>query len=282
MQNLDNWLALMQFACADILCNMTVFGYILNDIYTAVSQMGLAEQPLCVHASLRSFGHVQGGAQTVVEGLLQQGCTVMVPTHSYSTYHIPTPENGTIDPSVPAYTPDSNAIDAQNMGAIPVYVLHKPGRVRGNHPLDSFTAVGPLASQLLEGQSAEDVYAPVRVLGQLGGYIVMMGVGLNRLTALHHAERLAGRPLFRLWAKGSDGQPIQARLGGCSEGFVNFDPILAPIERQIRVGESLWRIFPVEPTLALTIDAIRANPMITHCGNADCDECNTNVSAVSD
>lgn len=250
----------------------------LEDIRAAITQMNLSGKPLCVHASLRSFGHVQGGAQTVVEGLLQQGCTVMVPTHSYSTYHIPPPENGPVDLAVPAYTPDSNAIDAQNMGAIPVCVLHMAGRVRGNHPLDSFTAIGPLASQLVEGQSAEDVYAPVRTLGQLGGYIVMMGVGLNRLTALHHAERLAGRPLFRLWAKGADGQPVHARLGGCSEGFVNFDPIFAPIERQIRVGQSLWRVFPVEPLLELAVAAIRANPMITHCGNAGCEECNTNVA----
>ena len=249
----------------------------LNDIRTAIHQMNLAGQPLCVHASLRSFGQVQDGAQTVIEGLLQQGCTVMVPTHSYGTYYIPAPVDGSADPSAPVYTPDSNAVDAQNMGAIPVYVLHKPERVRGNHPLDSFTAIGPLASQLVESQSPEDVYAPVRVLGQLRGYIVMMGVGLNKLTALHHAERLAGRPLFRLWTRGADGQPVQARLGGCSEGFVNFDSILAPIERQIHVGQSLWRIFSVEPLLALAVDAIRANPMITHCGNAECDECNANV-----
>lgn len=249
----------------------------LDDIHAAITQMDLAGKPLCVHASLRSFGHVQDGAQTIVEGVLQQGCTVMVPTHSYSTYSMPPPGEHKDNLSGPFYSPESNAIDAGSMGAIPVYVLQKTGRVRGNHPLDSFTAVGPLASQLVEGQSYEDVYAPVRVLGQVGGYIVMMGVGLNRLTALHHAERLAGRPLFTMWAKGVDGQPTQVRIGGCSEGFVNFDPIFAPIERQIHVGQSLWRIFPVEPMLALAVAAIRANPMITHCGNPECGECNTNV-----
>ena len=253
----------------------------LNDIHAAVIQMDLVGQPLCVHASLRSFGHVQNGAQTIVEGLLQQGCTVMVPTHSYSTYSMPSPGEQGVDPSIPVYIPESNAIDAGSMGAIPVHVLQKAGRVRGNHPLDSFTAIGPLASQLVEGQSYDDVYAPVLMLGQLGGYIVMMGVGMNRLTALHHAERLAGRPLFTMWAKGADGKPAQARLGGCSEGFVNFDPIFAPIERQILVGQSVWRIFPVEPMLALAVAAIRANPMITHCGNADCEECNTNVAVSS-
>ena len=249
----------------------------LEDIRIAVIQMGLAGQPLCVHASLRSFGHVEGGAATVVDGLLQQGCTVMVPTHSYSTYYMPPPGEGSIDASIPAYTPDSNAIDAGSMGAIPVCVLQKAGRGRGNHPLDSFTAVGPLASQLVESQSYDDTYAPIRVLGQLGGYIVMMGVGLNKLTALHHAERLAGRPLFTAWVKGVDGNPARVNIGGCSEGFVNLDPVLASIERRIRVGQSVWRIFPVEPLLALAVAAIRANPMITHCGNVDCEECNTNV-----
>jgi len=250
----------------------------LNDIHAAVIQMDLVGQPLCVHASLRSFGHVQDGAQTIVEGLLQQGCTVMVPTHSYSTYSIPAPGEHKVDLSSPVYTPESNAVDAGSMGAIPVYVLQKMGRVRGNHPLDSFTAVGPLASQLVVSQSPEDTYAPVHVLGQLGGYIVMMGVDLNRLTALHLAERLAGRPLFTAWVKGTDGQPARVRIGGCSEGFVNFDPLLAPIERQILVGQSVWRIFPVEPMLASAVAAIRANPMITHCGNPDCEECNTNVA----
>jgi aminoglycoside N3'-acetyltransferase len=249
----------------------------LKDIQTAIIQMGLAGQPLCVHASLRSFGQVQGGAQTVVEGLLQHGCTVMVPTHSYGTYYLPPPGQEIADPSIPIYTPDSHAVDAHSMGAIPAFVLQRAGRVRGNHPLDSFTAVGPLASQLVGSQSPADTYAPVRVLGLLGGYIVMMGVGLNKLTALHHAERLAGRPLFTAWVKDADGQPTQVHIGGCSEGFVNFDPILAPIERQIRVGQSVWRIFSVELMLALAVDAIRTNPMITHCGNANCEECNTNV-----
>ncbi|MBN2004061.1 MAG: AAC(3) family N-acetyltransferase [Anaerolineae bacterium] len=249
----------------------------LDDIQTAIIQLELAGQPLCVHASLRSFGQVQGGAQTVVEGLLRQGCTVMVPTHSYEAYHLSSPDCEIAGPRIPGYTTESNRIDVHSMGAIPVYVLRKAERARGNHPLDSFTAVGPLASQLVASQTPDDTYAPVRLLGQLNGYMLMMGVGLNKMTALHLAERLAGRPLFTEWARGANGQPVPVNIGGCSEGFVNFDPILAPVERRVRVGQSVWRIFPVAPMLELAVQAIRANPRITHCGDNDCTECNTNV-----
>jgi len=54
-----------------------------DDIRQAVRDLGLAARPLCVHASLRSFGSVEGGARAVVDGLLAEGCTVLVPTFSW-------------------------------------------------------------------------------------------------------------------------------------------------------------------------------------------------------
>ena len=50
----------------------------LDDIRTAARESGLSGRPVCVHASLRSFGWVEGGAQAVVDGLLAEGCTVLV------------------------------------------------------------------------------------------------------------------------------------------------------------------------------------------------------------
>ena len=52
-------------------------------IQQAVTDLGLADQPLCVHSSLRSFGHVEGNADAVIDGLLAAGCTVLVPTFSF-------------------------------------------------------------------------------------------------------------------------------------------------------------------------------------------------------
>ena len=60
----------------------------LDSISSAVRQLGLARLPLMIHSSLRSFGRVEGGPQTVLDAFLEQGCTVMVPTFS-SVYTIP-------------------------------------------------------------------------------------------------------------------------------------------------------------------------------------------------
>lgn len=52
----------------------------LEDIREGVRTLGLSGAALCVHASLRSFGWVDGGAAVVIEGLLAEGCTVMLRT----------------------------------------------------------------------------------------------------------------------------------------------------------------------------------------------------------
>ena len=61
-----------------------------QDIRESVRDLGLSGRPLCVHPSLRSFGWGEGGASAVVEGLLSEGCTVMVPMFSY-TFAVPPP-----------------------------------------------------------------------------------------------------------------------------------------------------------------------------------------------
>jgi aminoglycoside 3-N-acetyltransferase len=231
---------------------------------------------------------VDGGAATVVDGLLQEGCTVLVPAFA-DVYRISPPDNVQLRPARNAYdyerrraptpggqlvyTPESDEIERSEMGAIPAEVIVRPGRVRGNHPLDSFAAIGPLARELVEGQAARDVYAPLRALSNLGGWVVLMGVGLNRLTLLHLAEILAGRKPFLRWANGSNGQPIGVDSGGCSAGFSRLEPALAPLARETMVGASRWRAFPVAATLTAAAATIQSNPEITHCADPSCSRC---------
>ena len=148
-----------------------------------------------------------------------------------------------------------------------------PQRVRGDHPRDSFTAVGPRAQELISGQTPEDVYAPLRALADAGGAVLLMGVGLDKMTLLHLAEQQAGRRLFRRWANGADGQPVEVTEGGCSGGFMNLKPVLSPLMTTITVGKSLWRVFSASAAVDAAAEAIRLNPMITHCGQASCLEC---------
>ena len=100
------------------------------------------------------------------------------------------------------------------MGTISVAVMRWPGSVRGNHPICSFAAVGPLSDQLLKGQQANDVYAPLDALAEEGGSVVLAGVDLTKMTLIHLAEKKAGRVLYRRWANGPDGQPVAVEAGG--------------------------------------------------------------------
>lgn len=257
----------------------------IDDIRKAARKKGLSGKALCVHSSLKSFGRVDGGAQTIIDGLLAEGCTVMVPTFTSEFWAMPNREKRyrrnawNYDALINAwkcdrvYTPDTNKLDEVFMGAIPEAVLHMPGRVRGNHPINSFTAVGPLAEDLISGQRPMDVYAPFDVLVKAGGYIVLMGVGLRRMTFIHYAEKLAGRNLFIRWANTSEGMGIEAQVGGCSEGFDRLEPALKPVTRKTVVGSSEWRIFQSEETLDVLVRTLRENPEITRCADPKCSRC---------
>ena len=173
-----------------------------QDIADAATDNGLFGAALCVHSSLSSFGHVSGGARAVVDGMQDAGCTVMAPAFCYTLAATPPPgrwlprnawDYGDGPPVVSSevYTPDRNDID-DSMGAISAAVVETLGRSRGNNPLNSFAAVGPMAGKLTAGQAPLDVNAPLRRLARLGGYVVMMGIDLQSMTALHLAEQMAG------------------------------------------------------------------------------------------
>ena len=261
-------------------------------IRASVRALGLSNSPLCVHSSLRSFGWVDGGADAVADGLLAERCTILVPSFSWG-FAVPPPRhlwflrNGAgLDCEQWAgsragvgriYSPDTNELDQDDMGAIPAAVLGRPERVRGNHPLCSFAAVGPMARELVSAQQPLRVYAPLEALARAAGSVVLMGVGLKSMTLLHLAEQMAGRAPFRRWANGPDRQPMAVEAGGCSDGFESFAPLLQPIAREAKVGESRWRVFPAQEAAELAAEAIQSNPRITHCGDAQCGRCNDAV-----
>ncbi len=257
------------------------------DITAAARDAGLAGRPVCVHSSLRSFGHVVDGPDGVVQGLLGAGCTALVPTSSFRFCRAPKPagapswpfnseDDGSIPPpgTVPSQGFDVTAefVDPA-MGAVPAAVLRNPSRVRGDHPLNSFTAIGPDAVGLVGGQTAADVYAPLAELVARGGAVVCMGVGLDAMTLLHLAEAGAGLRLLHRWALLSDGRVVEAVHGGCSRGFERLADAVDPVERTRSVGSSRWRVFDAAEILATATERFRNVPTAGLCEFADCVRC---------
>ena len=261
-----------------------------QDIQQAVCEIGLAGQVVCLHSSLSSFGHVEGGASAVIRAFLDEGITILVPTFSSVFAVAPPPHlqferNGWNYEAHSAQKQDSERVFTtevldidRSMGVIPATVLTWTEHIRGNHPFDSFTAVGPEAAKLVAGQAPLNAYAPLVALAQLKGFVLLMGVGLERMTLLHLAEKEAGRVLFRRWANDADGQTLVVEVGGCSEGFGKLEPYLRSVMRRINVGPSQWTILPAAQALAYAAEAIRADPQITHCGVKTCERCDDAVN----
>jgi aminoglycoside N3'-acetyltransferase len=256
-----------------------------QDIQQALRSLDLASSPVCLHTSFRSFGSVAGGTVSLIDAFLREHCTLLVPSFSWSFAVPPPPDqhfsrNGWNYTSYPGptsglgriYTPQATEVDS-DMGILAAAVLAHPDHLRGDHPLCSFSALGHYAAELISAQRADDVYAPLTMLSKLNGFVLLIGVGLDKLTLLHLAEKQAGRRLFRRWANNLEGQRIAVEVGGCSAGFPKLEAELEAITQTLRVGPSVWKLLPARPVLACAIAAIRANPEITHCGDPTCERC---------
>jgi aminoglycoside N3'-acetyltransferase len=259
-----------------------------SNIFEAVNKLGINNKSVCIHSSLKSFGYVDGGAETIIQAFLDAGCTALVPTFSdmfeiFPPKYLRPERNGAGDYSyfenkeydVPKiFTTDCNDITKEDMGIIPHTVVNSTCRKRGYNPLNSFAAVGKHADTLVKSQSAENVYGPLHELCNQNGFVLLMGVDLNNATIIHYAEQVAGRKPFARWANDLRGEASVVSAGGCSDGFNNLSDMLKPIEKVVTVGESYWRCFPANEMVDICSKAIIAAPEITHCHNPNCERCN--------
>lgn len=259
------------------------------DLEGAIQRLGLTEQIVCLHTSLKSFGIVEGGAEAVLRSFLQQGCTLLVPAFCFiSQVDPPQPnlyrQNGGAAEETKGrdrgvgFDPRSQEIDP-SLGLLPRTVLEHPESYRGTHLLNALAAVGPFARELAAAQTQDDVYGPYKLAHKMGrASLLLMGVSLTRATPMHLAEEMAGRRLFRRWARRKDGEIIEVAIGSCSEGFEAFTPFLQEVETQLTVGHSLWRCFDLGQFLDTAAAIIRQHPNITHCQRAECLRCDDAVA----
>jgi aminoglycoside 3-N-acetyltransferase len=262
-----------------------------DEIRGGIRKLRLSGRPVCLHSSLSSFGKVDGGATTVVDAFLAEGCTLLAPTFSWG-YSVPPPPHLQFRRNAADYAHltrtrthhervfdpgSSTEIDA-DMGAIAEAVLDRAEARRGNHPICSFSAIGPSADRLIEKQAPCDVYAPLEELASNEGHVVLAGVDVTKMTLIHLSEKEAGRVLFRRWANGPDGLPMAVEAGGCSGGFPALVATLSPFLMEQRVGDSLWHCYPASSTLAALTQAIRDDPTITHCPDLTCGRCNDAIA----
>lgn len=263
----------------------------MDQLVTAIDNLKLAGRPIMLHASLRSFGQpVEGGPDAMLDALLLCECSVLVPSFTEPQFGVAPPpsmrpsRNGVDYATLLKVTAGNEAVYAvdcglinESMGAIPRCLIGRAEARRGHHPLNSFAALGPLASDLIDSQDPTDVYAPIRTLMDLDGTVLLVGVGLNRMTALHLAEQLSGRRLFVRWARQANGDVAMVETGSCSEGFPRLEPFLSDLARIAVVGDSRWMAYPAREAVHAAAAAMAADQTITQCSDQSCLRCRDSI-----
>ena len=178
-----------------------------SEILSAFNSLGIkAGHTLMVHTSLSKIGYVCGGAQTIIEALLEavgEAGTVMMPTQSWKNLD---PEDGVhwsvekeywhiIRENWPAY--DKRITPTNTMGAVAEMFRSWPGVIRSNHPARSVAAWGRYAEYLVSNHDLSNIFgegSPIGKLYELNSDVLLIGVGYDKNTSLHLADARAGYP----------------------------------------------------------------------------------------
>lgn len=162
-----------------------------QDLLAGFSQIPLTPSRLImVHSSYKSLGKVDGGAESVIDALVDwvgpQG-TVLFPNFNFQSWT----ENHYFDVFE---TPSK-------MGIIGELARLRPGAVRSPHPIYSFAVLGSRkeAFQLCDDEQAYGPSSAFALFHQLNGMIVSIGLNWNdSFSMIHYIEQNNGCDYRRL------------------------------------------------------------------------------------
>lgn len=228
-----------------------------------------------VHASLRSVGTVERGAEGLVDALLDAvGPTgnLIAPTFTY--------RSARFDPGT---TPGRT-------GAVGEALRCRPAAIRSLHPFYSVAASGPRATELTRGHElvpGTGIGSPLDRLAAAGGLVLLLGVGHDRSTTIHVGEFHADAPYLDIpfdpaWP--TDAEVVTGdqtryvsydRFPGCSRAFGLIEPHLRA-RRAIhdgRVGLADAQLVEGTAVIEETVALLARDEAALLCADAGCYRC---------
>lgn len=233
---------------------------------TGLRALGVADgMSLEVHSSLSAFGPVAGGAATVIAALQRivgsEGAIVMpafplsreLPLTEADLDHGVVVKMAVLDPGSPCRT---------GMGVIADTFRRLPDVVVGHgfHRLCAW------------GRDAEEHSKGFCRLMDVGGYALLLGVDIHRLSAMHHAESRAGgvpAAVRACFAAGEDLARTYPRdrwyveVGATPhDGWAKVQDEAAGrgLVREARIGAARCLLMPVPEVIGIYEHALRADP----------------------
>ena len=163
-----------------------------------------------IHSSLSSFGRVAGGAETVIDALMEvvtPSGTLMVPSFNHGE---PFGESGSgvYDPLATRTT----------NGAIPDHFWRRPDVYRSLNPTHAFAAWGKHARRYIAGHHRTltmGLDSPLGLLLEDDGYGLLLGVDYRSNTFHHVVEMSTGAPCL---GRRTEAYPVQLPDGLLVEG----------------------------------------------------------------
>ena len=159
-----------------------------NDIFRLLDSFGVRhDDVLTIHASLRSPGPIEGGADGLIDALKAYLCDglLLIPTHTWDSV-----------------TRESPVFDVRStvpcIGTLAKVAAFRPDAVRTLHPTHSLALFGREAADYARGEERATSPAPVggclQRLYQRQGEILLLGVGHNRNTFFHAVDEMLNLP----------------------------------------------------------------------------------------
>jgi len=249
------------------------------DLKTGLSKLSLGKSLVIAHASLKSFGNIEGGADTMLNALLDSVRGIIMPTFTYQTMlnpEIGPPKNGItygsetdLNKMAEAFYPDMT-VDKM-MGVLPEVLRKHPKAKRSMHPIQSFAGIN--ANAILNMQTIYNPLAPIGALADSDGWVLLLGVDHRVNTSIHYAEKLGGRLQFLRWALMQDRVVECPGFPGDSEGFEAIAPAVEKYTRRVEIGNAIVQAVHLKSLIKVVVDQLKQNPFALLCQRPDCERC---------
>ncbi|WP_034384333.1 AAC(3) family N-acetyltransferase [Deinococcus sp. YIM 77859] len=231
------------------------------ELNAGLAELGLdGSQHVIVHASLRSFGHLEGGARTVVDTLMARTATLVAPAFTYGTLL-----RQATSPVHVRFHRDSRV--SRDIGRVPQELVERAEARRSFHPTLSFVALGAEAERVTAAQTLDSPYLPVGALYDLDGYALLMGVDFGSNTTIHYGEHVAGMPLLTRYVPLGE-QVVPTAFPNCSADFARLEPYVRGQAAQ--VGGATLRLYRVRDLVDATVRLLTQDPEALLCTYPGC------------
>lgn len=168
--------------------NSKIGNYNKQQLKDQLESMGLkGDETILIHSSMKAIGVVDGGADTVLDAWMEyfKDGLLLLPTHTWKT----------VNADNPVYNPYTTP---SCVGLLTNMFMKRDGVIRSLHPTHSMSGYGKNAAEYLAGEEYNNTPCTpggcYDRLKEVGGKVLLVGVGHERNTYIHSVEEVLNVP----------------------------------------------------------------------------------------